>query len=224
MPRLARVTIPNMPVHVTQRGNYRQNIFEEDCDKEFYLKSFFHYRKENKVKLYAWCLMDNHVHFILEPVDKDGLAKLFKSLNTRYSMYFNRKLKRKGRLFDDRFFSCLLDEIHFYEAIRYVELNPYKAKMENDFGSYYWNSSQEHLKIRNQFYLNKLPKYFRVENWRKYLKECVHQNEITGKIESYTMSGFPLGDNLFIEKVSKKLGRDLKKKKKGRPKKVSVPI
>ena len=61
MPRLARVTIPNMPVHVTQRGNYRQNIFEEDCDKEFYLESFFHYRKENKVKLYAWCLMDNHV-------------------------------------------------------------------------------------------------------------------------------------------------------------------
>lgn len=219
MPRIARVSIPDVPVHVIQRGNYRQNIFEEDIDKEFYLKSFLHYRKKYKVKLFAWCLMDNHLHFILEPSDSDGLGKLFKSLNTRYSMYFNRKLKRKGRLFDYRFFSCLLDESHFYEGIRYVELNPYKAKMEADFGAYFWNSSQEHLKIRNEYYLNKLPKYFEVEDWYGYLKEGVGLNDISERIETHTMSGFPLGEESFVARISDNLGRDLKKKKRGRPKK-----
>ena len=95
MPRIARVSIPGIPVHVTQRGNYRQNIFKECIDKEFYMNSFLHYKKKFNVKLYAWCLMDNHVHFVLEPCDAEGLGRLFKSLNTRYSMYFNRKLQRK---------------------------------------------------------------------------------------------------------------------------------
>ena len=217
MPRIARVSIPGIPVHVTQRGNYRQNIFKECIDKEFYMNSFLHYKKKFNVKLYAWCLMDNHVHFVLEPCDAEGLGRLFKSLNTRYSMYFNRKLQRKGRLFDDRFFSCLLDESHFYEAIRYVELNPYKAKMEREFGEYVWNSSLEHLKIRSQYYLNRKPDFFKVDNWKDYLVEGINSENISKKIEAHTMSGFPLGNKSFVENVSEKLGKDLIKKKRGRP-------
>tara|TARA_B100000795_G_scaffold257713_1_gene231194 strand:+ start:455 stop:1117 length:663 start_codon:yes stop_codon:yes gene_type:complete len=217
MPRIARVLIPGVPVHVTQRGNYRQNIFDEDDDKEYYIKSFFEFRKKHNVKVYAWCLMDNHVHFILEPTDKAGLGKMFKSLNTRYSLYFNRKLKRKGRLFDDRFFSCLLDEYHFYEAVRYVELNPYKAKIENEIGKYFWNSSQEHLKLRQQFYLNKHPEYFVVDNWLNYLKEGITEGEFSEKIMSHTLSGFPLGNDSFVRKVSIELEKDLTMKSRGRP-------
>lgn len=130
MPRLSRNIVPNIPMHITQRGNRRENIFLDENDKEFYMRSFMYYRKILKVKVFAWCLMDNHVHFILQPSNKTGLSKLFLRLNTKYVRYFNKKYGITGKLLGDRFFSCLLDEEHLYEAIRYVELNPYKAKKE----------------------------------------------------------------------------------------------
>ena len=166
--------------------------------------------------------MGNRVHVVLEPICSDGLGKLFNLLTIKYSMYFNRKRKRKGRFFDDRFFLRLHDETHFYEAIRYLELNPFKVKTEYDFGEYIWNSSLEHLNLRSQFYLHELPKYFFVDNWLKYLKEGLNLEEVVTKLKSHTMSDFPIGDDQFAKNVSQKLGRNLKKKKQGRPKKVSV--
>ena len=75
----------------------------------------------------AWCLMSNHVHFVVEPSTEDGLAKVFNNTNMRYSQYFNRKRGLAGHLFQGRFFSCVLDSDHLYEAMRYVELNPLRA-------------------------------------------------------------------------------------------------
>ena len=91
MSRQARVVVPNVPLHITQRGNRKENIFLDDEDKEYYMKSFMFYKKKNRVKLYAWCIMDNHVHFILEPKTKKILSKLFGALNTKYVKYFNKK-------------------------------------------------------------------------------------------------------------------------------------
>ena len=67
MPRQAREIEVGVPMHVTQRGNERKNIFRCDEDKEFYIRNFIFYKKKFRVKLYSWCLMDNHVHFIIEP-------------------------------------------------------------------------------------------------------------------------------------------------------------
>jgi putative transposase len=136
MPRQAREVEAGFPMHVTQRGNYRQNIFHDDDDKEFYIKSFLFYRRKYKVKLYAWCLMDNHIHVVVEPSSRTGLSKLFQALNTKYVFYFNKKYEISGRLFESRFFSCILNEDHFFEAIRYVELNPTRAGMDFFPGSY----------------------------------------------------------------------------------------
>lgn len=58
MPRIARISIPDIPVHITQRGNYRQNIFSDDIDKEFYLKAFIHFKEKFKVKMFTWCLIE----------------------------------------------------------------------------------------------------------------------------------------------------------------------
>ena len=87
MPRIARVSILGIPVHVTQRGNYRQNIFKECIDKEFYMNSFLHYKKKFNVKLYAWCLVDNHVHFVLEPCDPEGLNRQLNNFYIRRNMF-----------------------------------------------------------------------------------------------------------------------------------------
>lgn len=217
MSRQARVVIPDVPLYVTQRGNRKENLFYDDLDKEYYIKCFMYYKKKYRVKLYAWCLMDNHVHFIVEPTNKKGLSKLFGALNTKYVKYFNKKYEMNGRLFGDRFYSCVLDEDHFFEAIRYVELNPYRAKLESEVGNYFWSSSQERLKKRNQFYLNKLPKYIQVDNWLTYLEEGIADGDNQIKqtweaIRGFTINGTPLGKRSFIEKIKDKVGAVFKEK------------
>ena len=195
MPRIARVLIPGVPVHVTQRGNYRQNIFEEDDDKEFYIKSFFEFRKKHNVKVYAWCLMDNHVHFILEPKSICSLGKLFHDLNTKYVMYYNSVYSKSGRLFGDRFFSSILDEEHIFEAIRYVELNPFSAKMERNIASYPWTSAR-----------------FNIPDWLEYLKTST-SDDSTDKltawttIKRHTQRGIPSAELNFINAIAEKFNR-----------------
>ena len=127
MPRDARVVCAGDPYHVTQRGNYRQDIFDEEEDREKYMEFFMMYREKFNVKLYAWCLMSNHVHFVVEPSTETGLANLFRFAHMRYSQYFNKKKGASGHLFQGRFHSSPLDKEHLYEALRYVELNPLRA-------------------------------------------------------------------------------------------------
>ena len=129
MPREKRVVCAGYPYHVTQRGNYRQRVFDEDVDREIYLSYFMEYKKQFGLKLYAYGLMDNHVHFIVKPSTEDGLALLFSRTQMRYSHYFNKKKGSRGHLWQGRFFSSSLDVPHLYEAIRYVELNQLRAKM-----------------------------------------------------------------------------------------------
>ena len=98
--------------------------------------------------------MYSHIHFILEASSLSGIYKLFQALNTKYAMYFNRKYKQSGRLFVDRFFSGLLDEDHLFEAVRYVELNPFEARMESASRTYMRTSAQERLGlIKTRFYM-----------------------------------------------------------------------
>ena len=218
MPRKARNVVPNTPMHITQRGNRKENIFRDEQDKEFYIRSFMKYRKKYKILLFAWCLMDNHVHFILQPSNKKGLSKLFLCLNTKYVRYFNKKYGLNGVLFSNRFYSCLLDENHLFEAIRYVELNPLKAKMEKEIGDYKWCSSLEHLFKRNQYFLNKLPDYIQIENWEEYLKENIEiLNEKWDKIRSATIKNFPAGSDDFINILTNILKRNFKLIPRGRP-------
>ena len=188
MPRQAREIEVGVPMHVTQRGNERKNIFRCDEDKEFYIRNFIFYKKKFRVKLYSWCLMDNHVHFIIEPGTLIGVSKLFSHLNNRYVFYFNSKYQRKGRLFESRYFSCLLSEDHFYEAIRYVELNPLRAKLENTIGGYQWSSAKERLKLRNRYYLSSLPNFMNIQNWNEYLLADDFDDSLWKEIRTKTYS------------------------------------
>ena len=118
MPRRARVVFEGVVHHITQRGNYRQNVFEDDSDKRKYIEFIREYSEKYGMKIYAYCLMSNHVHFIAAPVKEDSLAMTFKYANMRYSSYFNRKNKRSGHLWQGRFYSCPLHFEHALEALR----------------------------------------------------------------------------------------------------------
>lgn len=213
MPRSPRIIVPNVPVHVTQRGNRQLNIFHDDADKEFYMKRFMFYKKKYKVKLYAWCLMSNHVHFVVEPLRKNSLYKLFLCLNTSYVNYYNKKYNISGKLFGNRFFSCLLDNEHLYNTIRYVELNPVRAKMASRIDEYEWSSMQEHLGLRNRYYLSNLPSFMTslTKNWSEYLLKGlvnVKQDiqEAYSRIRTATKRNMPLGDSNFLKRIQRMVG------------------
>lgn len=213
MGRSARIVLPRVPVHVTQRGNRKELIFRNDEDKAFYMKKFMFYRKKHRVKLYAWALMDNHIHFVLEPQNKNSLYKLFLKLNTSYVRYFNEKYHLTGKLFGNRFFSCVLDEAHFVEAIRYVELNPFRAKLERDIARYKWTSAHERLGKRKEYYLSKLPNYFSVTSHYAFLSEPIKGAMDTFKnrwkcIVLATKRGVPLGKEIFVKHIGELFQRD----------------
>ena len=225
MPRSSRLIVPKMPYHVCQRGNRKLNIFHDDEDKAFYMKRFMFFKRKKKVKLYAWCLMDNHVHFVLEPQSLNGLYKLFLCLNTSYVAYYNKKYGLTGKLFGNRFHSCLLDEEHFYHAMRYVELNPIKAGIVSSVEEYYWSSTQENLGLRRRFWLSKLPRTISslIKNWKAYLLEGIEDKKESieafyNSIRVSTAKGLPAGKSSFISKLTKKLGIDLTVRSRGRPK------
>ena len=145
MPRRARVVFEGVVHHITQRGNYRQNVFEDDSDKRKYVEFIREYSEKYGMKIYAYCLMSNHVHFIAAPVKEDSLAMIFKYSNMRYSSYFNKKNKRSGHLWQGRFYSCPLQFEHALEALRYVERNPVRARMVELPWEYEWSSAREHV-------------------------------------------------------------------------------
>ena len=144
MPRQARIVLSGYLHHVTQRGNYRQNIFFEDQDRVVYLKYFNENAQKYGVQVYAFCLMDNHVQFIVKPLAENSLAKTFRVTHQRYSLYLNNRLKQFGHRWQSRFYSCVLLGEHIAKAIRYVERNPVRAGMVQVPWQYVWSSARAH--------------------------------------------------------------------------------
>ena len=122
------------------RGINRQNIFEEDEDRLCFMKILDHCKEISGFKLYAFVLMSNHVHLLIEP-SGEALNVVFTRIETRYAMWFNRKYQRTGYLFQNRFQSEAVEtEQYFMTVLRYILQNPMKAGMENRPGSYRWSS------------------------------------------------------------------------------------
>jgi len=145
MPRIARVVAVGFPHHITQRGNYGQTVFEDEEDYLLYLKWLEKYCKKYSLKIWAYCLMSNHVHLIGVPMNENSLAKSLNAINMRYAQYLNQKRMVKGHLWQGRFYSCILDERHLYAAVRYIENNPVRAGIVKRPWEYKWSSARIHV-------------------------------------------------------------------------------
>ena len=146
MPRIARVVGTGLPYHVTQRGNYGQPVFDDAEDREKYLGWLRFYSRSSGLSIWAYCLMTNHVHFVAVPAEgkENALARTFNQLHMRYAQYLNGRRKRRGHLWQGRFYSCPLDDAHLYEAVKYVERNPVRARMVASPTDYEWSSARAH--------------------------------------------------------------------------------
>lgn len=167
MPRHARELNDTNVYHVIIRGNERKNIFEYDDDKQKFIETIFDKQKQDNYILYAYCIMDNHAHLVIEN-KKEELDRIMKSINTTYACYYNRINKRVGHVFQDRFRSeGIKDEIHLLSVIRYIHYNPVKANMVEVPSQYKWSSYKSFINgkqkyINTEYILNLFSKDKRV--------------------------------------------------------------
>lgn len=141
MPRTARVVLPDVALHVIQRGNNRSACFVAGSDYRTYLRYLREYAPEFGCAIHAYCLMTNHVHLLLTPASAAACAKLMKHLGQCYVQTFNMAHGRSGTLWEGRFHSCLVPtEDYVLACYRYIELNPVRAKMVSNPDAYSWSS------------------------------------------------------------------------------------
>lgn len=127
MSRIARAVAVGVPHHITQRGNNRQDVFFVDDDRRTYLDILTEKPERYGLEIHAYCLMTNHVHIVAVPTNEDALAKAVGRTHHAYTKYVNKLHARSGHLWQNRFFSCAMEEPHYWSAVRYVERNPVRA-------------------------------------------------------------------------------------------------
>ncbi len=140
MPRIARKKSGSNIYHVMIRGINRQNIFEEDDDRLCFMKILSHCKEISGFRLYAFVLMSNHIHLLIEPAG-EPLNTVLTRIETRYAMWYNRKYLRTGYLFQNRYRSEAVETDQYFKTVlRYILQNPMKAGMESRPGTYRWSS------------------------------------------------------------------------------------
>lgn len=221
MPRTARTVIPGVPHHVTQRGNNKQDVFFVDDDRRAYLEFLKRYSQEEGLKVLGYCLMANHVHLVAIPTKEQSLARTMARTHLRYTQYINRLHGRTGHLWQNRFYSCPLDDRHLWLAMRYVERNPVRAGMVKLAWKYRWSSAGPHINGEDPTGLLALDEWrnrARPELWKAELAKPEKPEELEN-IRSRTRRGRPLGSDSFVSKLEVLLGRRLRPLPRGRPKK-----
>ena len=218
MARLTRIVVPGVAHHVTQRGNRRSDVFFSDNDYKLYLKLLQEYNKTYRLKIWAYCLMSNHIHMIIVPESEESLAKSLRAAHTRLALYINRAQGWSGHLWQNRYFSCPLDDSHLWVAIKYVELNPVRAGIVKNAEDYAWSSAKAHIRKQADPVLSMdCPLIETIVDWQEWLREGVPSELITD-IRKSTKTGRPLGNEDFVIRIEKSLSRILRPKKRGRPK------
>ena len=145
MARIARVVVPDHPHHITQRGSRRQQTFFARQDYQLYIDILSHYAIQSGVKIWAYCLMPNHVHLVLVPGKEDGLWAVVGEVHRSYTRYINFRENWRGHLWQERFYSFPMDEPHALATVRYVERNPVAAGLCRRAQDWPWSSASSAL-------------------------------------------------------------------------------
>lgn len=217
MSRFARVVIPNCPHHITQRGVRSMNIFANDDDRIKYLNLLKEHGEKFGLAFLAYCLMSNHIHLVVIPENNHSLANALGEAHQHYTKAFNFHSSTKGYLFQGRFFSCPLDNMHTLAAIAYTERNPVRAGLVKNAWDYPWSSAMFHTNIRKSDPIVARASILdEITNWKSFLtKDPPGYDTLEEKIRS----GRPCGEEEFIVETEKITGRSLHTCRRGRPQK-----
>jgi REP-associated tyrosine transposase len=222
MGRSARIVAAGTPHHITQRGNNRQDVFPCEDDFGLYLEILNAQSRKWAMEIHAYCLMNNHVHLIATPRNPGSLAKAVGRTHYRYALLANRTHGSSGHLWQNRFYSCILDDgNHLLAAIRYVERNPVRAGMVGHAWDYPWSSAAAHLSgkdVNGLLDMHRWAIWSHNIDWRARLSG-EDSEEFLAQVRTSTHRGNALAGDDFIEKLEKHLGKSLRPLPVGRPKK-----
>jgi putative transposase len=225
MPRRARLMLPDVAVHVIQRGNNRAACFVSDEDRRFYLFHLSRMLPKTGCLLHAFCLMTNHVHLLLTTAEVKGCGLLMKSIGELYARYFNKSHKRSGYLWEGRYKSCLVQaEDYVLACYRYVDLNPVRGGLVRRADEYPWSSYRFNAIGDASGLLSPHGEYLRLGNtpaerqamYRELIAE-VQGQETLQQIRNAANGGYVLGSAAFRSAMARALGRRVDRASAGRP-------
>ncbi len=228
MPRPLRILLPHTPHHIVQRGHNRQNVFLSADDYNYYRDNLIHFKKEFGCRIYAYCLMTNHIHLVIDPGDApDSLSKLMKRVAGRQTRYVNKLEGRSGSLWEGRFKSSIISTAEYLPACcRYIDLNPVRAGMATAPGEYKWSSygckgegKKDPVVDFDESYLALgRNKSARQAAYAHYVRDTIPEDEIK-LIRDALQRGQLTGGKRFRQEISRRLGIRFSDKGPGRPKK-----
>jgi len=213
MARLARVVVPGLPHHITQRGVRRMNVFFSDEDRTEYLRNLAEQGERFGVSYLAWCLMTNHVHLIAIPQQEQSLARGIGEAHRRYTRYINFREGWRGYLFQGRFHSFPLEGSYLMAAVRYVLRNPVRAGIAKKPWDYRWSSAKWFVGERADDPLA-VPSDMLADitDRRSFL---LQEDAALRDIRRHSRTGRPLGSDSFLARLEQMTGRCLLPRKRG---------
>jgi putative transposase len=214
MARLARFVVPGLPHHVTQRGNGRARTFFGAKDYALYRDLLAENCRNAGVEVWAWCLMPNHVHLVLVPRESEGLRRALAATHGRYAAILNARRKRSGHFWQGRFGCVALDEAHLAAAVRYVCLNPVRARLVERAQDWRWSSVRAQLAGKDDGITTRAPIDERYGSFKDFLAEPATADELD-RLRNAESIGRPLGDKTFLAKLERRFGRTLVPRKRG---------
>ena len=225
MPRPRRLNLPNIPQHVTQRGNNRQACFFDDQDRYTYMSLLDKTARHRACVIHAYILMTNHVHLLVTPSTPDGVSRLLQDIGREYVRYINKTYKRSGTLWEGRFKSSLVDsDAYCLICYRYIELNPVRAAMVSDPSEYRWSSYHANALMADNGLITPHQQWLslgsdaasRCRAYKELFKEQT-PDSILEEIRYNNRKGLPLGTALFKTQIESQLHFKLGTGKVGRP-------
>lgn len=208
MARPLRIEYPGAHYHVMNRGLSRRDIFLDDKGRERFLDLLSDISRLWKVEIYAYCLMDNHYHLLLQ-TPQGGLGRAMRHLDGIYTQRFNRAHHRDGPLFRGRYKAILIDAgEYFLSVVRYIHQNPVVAGVVSEMDRYRWSSHREYWNKRERpSWLNTtsvLSRFHRLTEYQEFMHSKIEKEVVDFYKGPYQKA--ILGDKEFIEWVKEKLG------------------
>jgi len=221
MARLARIVLPGIPYHVTQRGNRRQQTFFEDGDYALYRDLLAEAARRSGSRVWSYCLMPNHVHLIVVPSDEDGLRRTFADAHRRYTGFINARHRWTGHLWQGRYGAVAMDEAHLAAAVRYVALNPVRAHLAERAEQWPWSSARAHLAGEDDRLVEVAPVLERYGDFARFLGDA-EDHQATRALRLAETTGRPVGSAEWVSGIEQRSGRVLSPRKRG-PKPRELP-
>jgi putative transposase len=229
MPRSPRLFLPNIPLHIVQRGHDRQPTFIQRRDFEYYIANLADAKSDHDIRMYGYCLMTNHVHLLIAPGDDvTGVSRFMRILAGRQTRYINKRKSRTGTLWEGRFKASLVDtDAYLLACYRYIDLNPIRSALARTPDEYKWSSYRNHAGLAENSLLDVSDTYralgtdraTRASAYQRFVASGIDDEEISA-IRTASRRNQVTGNHAFKEAIERRTGRLISSRGRGRPLKI----